>query len=127
MEAGANLRHRNALAREILWRLQPCSISVVAGEITDQGIAGLLAAHAADHLQRALAGKIVEAGGKGGNAEIDVAGGGRDRNRLRRVEKFQLDIEPGLAEIALVLRDKHRRRRRQAEHADLRLQRITSL
>jgi hypothetical protein len=43
---------------------------------------------------------------------------------LRRIEKFQLDIEPGFAEIALILRDEHRRRGRQAEHADLRLQRI---
>ena len=124
MEAGADLRHRDALAGEILWRLQPGGVGVVAGEIADQGIAGLLAAHAADHLQRALAGEIIEPGGERRDAEIDVARGGRHRDRLRRVEEFQLDIEPGLAEIALVLRDEDRRRRRQPEHADLRLQRL---
>ena len=124
VEAGADLRHRHAFAGEILWRLQPGGIGIVAGEIADQGIAGLLAAHAADHLQRALAGEIIEPRGEGGDAEIDVARGGRHRDRLRRVEEFQLDVEPGLAEIALVLRDEHRRRRRQPEHADLGLQRI---
>ncbi len=124
MKAGADLRHRDALAREILWRLQAGGIGVVAGEIADQGIAGLLAAHAADHLQRALAGEIVETGGERGDAEIDIARGGRHRDRLRRVEEFQFDIEPGFAEIALVLRDEHRRRRRQPQHADLGLQRV---
>src|SRR6201985_3828022 len=116
MKAGADLRHRDALAGEILWRLQPGSVSVVAGEIADQRIAGLLAAHAADHFQRALAGEIVEARGEGGDAEVDVARGGRNRDRLRRIEEFQLDIEAGVAEVALVLRDEDRRRRRQAQY-----------
>ena len=96
VKAGAGLRHRDALAGEILWRLQPGGIGVVAGEIADQGIAGLFAAHAADHLQRALAGEIIEPGGEGGDAEIDIARGGRHRDRLRGVEEFQLDIEPGV-------------------------------
>jgi hypothetical protein len=52
-----------------------------------QGIAGFLAAHAADHLQRALAGQIVKPRGEGGDAEINVARRGRHRNRLRRVEE----------------------------------------
>jgi len=38
------------------------------------------------------------------------ARGGRHRDRLRRVEEFQFDLEAGLAEIALVLRDEYRRR-----------------
>src|SRR3954463_11565638 len=109
VKGGADLRHRHALAREVLWRLQAARIGVVAGEIADQGIAGLLAAHAADHLQHALAGEIVETGGEGGDAEIDVAGGGGHRDRLRRIEEFQLDVEASLAEIALVLRDEDRR------------------
>ena len=124
VEAGADLGDRDALAREILWRLQAGGIGVVAGEIADQGIAGFFAAHAADHFQRALAREIIETGGERGDAEIDVARRGRDRNRLRGVEEFQFDIESGLTEIALVLRDEHRRRRRQPEHADLGFQRV---
>src|SRR5581483_9184862 len=65
MKAGADLRHRDAFAREILGRLQSGGPGIVTGEIADQGIAGLLAAHAADHLQGALAGEIVEARGEG--------------------------------------------------------------
>ncbi|MGY3471404.1 hypothetical protein ACVW0I_008275 [Bradyrhizobium sp. LM6.11] len=120
----ADLRHRHALAREILRRLQTARIGVVAGEIADQGITGLLAAHAADHLHHALAGEIVETSGESGNAEIDVARGGGHRDRLRRIEEFQLDVEAGFAEIALVLRDEDGRGGRQAEHADPGLKRV---
>ncbi|MFK4511252.1 hypothetical protein ABIF81_006430 [Bradyrhizobium daqingense] len=105
VKARSDLRHCHALAREILRRLEAGRIGVVAGEIADQGIARLLAAHAPDHLQRALAGEIVETGGEGGDAEIDVSRGGGDGDRLRRIEEFQLDLQTGLTEIALVLRD----------------------
>src|SRR5947199_2693762 len=115
MKARSHLRYRDALAREILWRLQAGGVGVIAGEIADQWIARLLAAHAADHLQRALAGEVIKPRGEGRYPKIDIARGGRDRDRLRGIEEFQLDIEPGLAEITLVLRDEHRRRRRQPE------------
>src|ERR1700756_5513169 len=103
MEARADLRHRGPLAGEILRRLEPSRIGVVAGEIADQGIARFLAAHAADHFQRALAGEVVEPGGEGSDADIDIARGGGDRNRLRCIEEFQLYIQPSFTEIALVL------------------------
>src|SRR5207247_11109538 len=73
VKAGADLRHRDALAHKVLRRLQSGRIGVVAGEIADQRIARLLAAHAADYLQRALASEIVEPGGERGDAEIDIA------------------------------------------------------
>src|SRR6266404_7522160 len=104
MKAGADLCHRDALSREIPRRFQTPGIGVIASEIADQGIARLLAAHAADHLQRALAGKVIESGGEGGYPKIDIARGGRDRDRLCGIEEFQLDNETGLSEIALVLR-----------------------
>src|SRR5438270_1294889 len=113
MEARSHLRYSDALAREILRRLQAGGVGVIAGEIADQGIAGLLAAHAADHLQRALAGEVVETRRESRDAEIDIARRGGDRNGLRRIEEFQLDIEPGIAAIALILLDEHRRGRRQ--------------
>src|SRR5260370_29006558 len=105
MKAGTDLRHRDALARKVLWRLQSGGIGVVAGEIADQGIAGLLAAHAADHFQRALAGEIVETGGESGDAEIAVARGGRDRPQLPGAEESQLDVETRILEIAPCPRD----------------------
>jgi len=37
----------------------------------------------------------------------------RDRDRLRGIKKFQLDIEANVAEITLGLRNEHRRRRGQ--------------
>src|SRR5947209_14551342 len=56
---------------EVLRRFQSGCVGIVAGEIADQGITGLLAAHAADHLQHALAGEIVESGRESGDAEIN--------------------------------------------------------
>src|SRR6266446_103992 len=101
MKAGADLRDRDAFSREILRRLQTRGIGIIAGEIADQRIARPLAAHAADHLQRALAGEVIEPRGEGGYPKIDIARGGRNRDRLRRIEEFQFDIESGLAEVAL--------------------------
>src|SRR5258708_37770883 len=116
MKAGADLGYRDALSREIPRRFQARGIGVVAGEIADQGIARLLAAHAADHLQRALAGEVIKPRCERGYPKIDIARGGRDRNRLRSIEELKFDIETGLMKIALVLRDEHRGRRRQPEH-----------
>src|SRR5204862_1314230 len=122
MEAGAGLGHRHALAGEIAGRFEPTGIGIIAGEIANERITRLLAAHAANHFQRALAREIIKTGGERSDAEIDIARCGGDRDRLRGVEKFQFDVETGLAKIALVLRDEHRRRRRQPEHADSGLQ-----
>src|SRR5437588_9969434 len=99
MKARSHLRYRDALAREILWRLQAGGVGVIAGEIADQRIAGLLAAHATDHFQRTLAGEIVETRRESRDPEIDIARGGGNRNGLRRIEEFQLDIEPGGAKV----------------------------
>jgi hypothetical protein len=71
-----------------------------------------------------FAGKIVETRGERGDTEIDVARGGGDRDRLCGIEELQLDVEPGITKITLVLRDEDRRRRGQAQHADLYLGRI---
>src|SRR5260370_42605755 len=113
MKAGAGLGDREAFSREIFWRLQARGIGVVAGEIADQRIARLLAAHAADHFQRSLAGEVIKPRCKGGYPKIDIARGGRNRDRLRGIEEFQFDIESGLAKGALVLLNEYRRRRRQ--------------
>jgi hypothetical protein len=48
--------------------------------------------------------------GERGDTEIDVARGGGDRDRLCGIEELQLDVEPGITKITLVLRDEDRRR-----------------
>src|SRR2546423_4752530 len=101
MKAGADLGDRDAFSREIPRRLQTGGIGIIAGEIADQGKTRLLAAHAADHLQRAFAGEVIEPRGEGCYPKIDIARGGRNRDRLRGIEEFQLDVETGLAEITL--------------------------
>src|SRR5437762_13567006 len=103
MKAGAGLGHRHALAGEIAGRFEPTGIGIIAGEIANEGIARLLAAHAANHFQRALAREIIKTGGDTSDAEIDIARCGGDRHGLRAAEKFQFDSETALAKIALAL------------------------
>jgi hypothetical protein len=57
-----------------------------------------------------LLGSDPQEGGHAGAAEIDVAGRGRDRDRLGRFEEDELGLEPLLDEIALPGGDEDRRR-----------------
>jgi len=71
-----------------------------------------------DDFEAALAGEIEQAGGEGGEPEVDIAGHHRDRDRLRRVEKLKLEIEPLLFEVAFLDRNEQRPRRHEPQDAD---------
>ncbi len=52
------------------------------------------------------------------DADVDVAGGDRHRDRLRGVEEAQRHVEAGLAGVALLMRDEDRAGGGEAQHAE---------
>ena len=65
---------------------------------------------AANDLQRAPAGQVEEPAGQRRDPDIDIARHRRRRDRLRRLEKFELRVEPLLREIAALHCEVERRR-----------------
>ena len=97
---------------------EPRLVGVVGDDIGDKMISAFLATLCADDAQRALAGKIVEGRSQSGHADVDVAGDGRDRDRLRRVEEMQIEIDSLGGEIATLGGDKDRARGGELQDAD---------
>ena len=119
MELRADLRHCHGLARELFQRREARVIGAVRGDVAGILEAGHLAIAAGDDPQDALAGEAVERGRHAGAAEIDVARGRRDRDRLRRIEEHDLRVEPFIAEIAALVGDEDRPDREGLHDADL--------
>src|SRR6185437_16368237 len=114
----ADLGHPGGTAREIFAGFQPGRPSLVGGDQRVGLKARRLMDETADDAQRTLAREIVETAGEGGRAEIEIARGDAEDQRLLRRERHQLDIEAFSGEVTLVLRDEDGRRSDRFENAE---------
>src|SRR5437763_4128219 len=106
MEARPDLRDADAFPFNIPQRFEARARWLRRREISHERKARHIAALAGDDRDRALSGEIKQAARERGDADIDIARGGRHGDRLRRVEKLQLDIDSGVAKVTAIGGDK---------------------
>ena len=108
-----------AVPGETVERCEPRRVGLVRLEEGEGVKARRLVPLSGDDAQRALPREVVEAGGETAGADIDAARHHGDRDRLRRVEKHELGIDPSIFEISALDREIERPRARRPDRADL--------
>src|SRR5215469_15740961 len=104
MTGRADRRGADRVSRQLLERGEAGRKGAVRSEECEDRKAGRVAVRSRDDLERALTRKIVETGRNTDHAEIDVARGDRNRDRLPRREIDELRREAFFGEIAFFLR-----------------------
>ena len=118
MEGGADLGHRQRLALQLRRLREPGLIGLLGRQEGHAVDILALVQHAADGLDRALAGKVDETAGDARDGEIRVARGHRNRGRRGGLEEPEFDVQAFLLEIAPFEGDEAGAVRGEAQGAD---------
>src|SRR5204863_316648 len=118
----ADLRDADPLALEVPKRAGAGVVQVLPDDERGQVVVGPLATLVGDDPDRhAARDDVVEPGREPRRADLEVARGDRDGDRLGRLEEDELGLDAELLEVALLGADEQDRGRRQPEHAELHL------